>query len=130
MINYVISLKSATNRRKHIEHEFGKQKINFQFFDALTPDQAKPLAESLGLYYEQDRLTGGELACFMSHVSLWQKMVDENIPYMAVFEDDIYLGQDANKILNSDVWIPNGVDIIKLEAFSKRVIVSEKIFRR
>ncbi|UNW06589.1 glycosyltransferase family 25 protein [Acinetobacter variabilis] len=90
MKNIVISLKTATARREHICKEFGKQNINFDFFDALTPDLAKPLAEKMHLNVGDEYLTGGELACFMSHVSVWQKMVDEQIPYIAVFEDDIF----------------------------------------
>jgi glycosyl transferase, family 25 len=93
MKNFVISLKTATARREHIQKEFGKQNIDFEFFDALTPDLAKPLAEKMALQVHEDFLTSGELACFMSHVSIWQKMVDEQIPHLAIFEDDVYLGK-------------------------------------
>jgi glycosyl transferase, family 25 len=96
MKNIVISLKTATARREHIQKEFGKQNIGFEFFDALTPDLAKPLAAKMSLNVQEDFITAGELACFMSHVSIWQKMVDEQIPHLAVFEDDVYLGENAD----------------------------------
>ncbi|MFY1026403.1 glycosyltransferase family 25 protein [Actinobacillus seminis] len=35
MQNYVISLKSAVLRRKHIEKTFSSQQIDFRFFDAF-----------------------------------------------------------------------------------------------
>lgn len=122
MKNIVISLKTATARREHIQKEFGKQNIGFEFFDALTPDLAKPLAEKLALKISEDLLTPGELACFMSHVSIWQKMVDEQIPYLAIFEDDVYLGENANYFLSQDDWIQNDWHIIKLEAFAKKIL--------
>ncbi|MBB4835136.1 glycosyltransferase family 25 protein [Acinetobacter schindleri] len=122
MKNIVISLKTATARREHIQKEFGKQNIGFEFFDALTPDLAKPLAEKMALQVHEDFLTSGELACFMSHVSIWQKMVDEQIPHLAVFEDDVYLGQDADCFLNSHTWIQPEWHIIKLEAFAKKIL--------
>lgn len=124
MKNIVISLKTAKARREHIEKEFGKQNIGFEFFDALTPDLAKPLAEKMQLNVEDEYLTGGELACFMSHVSVWQKMVDEQIPYLAIFEDDVYLGEHVQELLADSNWLKNGWDIIKTESFADKVFLS------
>ncbi|MDY6461722.1 glycosyltransferase family 25 protein [Acinetobacter faecalis] len=121
----VISLASAIERRKHIQNEFGKKALNFNFFDALTPDVAAPLAEKMTLNIQEERITKGELACFISHVSLWQKMVDENIPYMAIFEDDIFLGEKSAELLNSSDWISSNWHIIKTEAFANKVIVGK-----
>lgn len=128
MKNIVISLKTATARREHIRKEFGKQNINFDFFDALTPDLAKPLAEKMHLNVGDEYLTGGELACFMSHVSVWQKMVDKQIPYIAVFEDDVFLGQDAFSIFSTTAWIQEDWHIIKTEAFSEKVLLAKDTF--
>ncbi|MDM1780764.1 glycosyltransferase family 25 protein [Acinetobacter sp. 10FS3-1] len=125
MKNIVISLKSATARREHIVQEFGKQNIEFEFFDALTPDLARPLAEKMQLNIQNEFLSPGELACFMSHVSIWQKMVDEQIPYMAIFEDDVYLGEAAAELLNNSAWISPKWDIIKTEAFANQVFLGK-----
>ncbi|ALH95210.1 glycosyltransferase family 25 protein [Acinetobacter equi] len=127
MQSMVISLETAIERRAHIQGEFEKQNINYTFFSALTPKLAQPLAEKMNLNIQSERLTSGELACFMSHVALWQKMVDENIPYMAIFEDDVFLGEDAAAILNSDEWIHSGWNIIKIEAFSPKVMMDSPI---
>lgn len=125
----MISLTSADQRRQHIEHEFKQHSVDFKFFDALSPVQAKPLAEKMQLDIHSERITGGELACFMSHVSLWQKMLDENIPYMAIFEDDIFLGADASQLLMRTDWIRPEQDIIKIEAFANKILLgkTEKI---
>ena len=53
MKSVVISLQSAAARREHIEKEFGKQKVDFDFFDALTPDLAKPLAAKMQLNFQE-----------------------------------------------------------------------------
>lgn len=127
MQNLVISLKTAIDRRKHIEEQFESKNIAFQFFDALAPDLARPLAEKMKLNISNEYLSPGELACFMSHVSIWQKIADENIPYLAVFEDDIFLGEQADRILNSYEWIEKDWDIIKLEAFSDKLFLAKEI---
>ena len=124
MKNIVISLESAVERRKHINEEFGKHKVDFEFFDALTPDLAHAYAQNLPINLENIALTGGELACFMSHASVWQQMIDQNIPYLAIFEDDIYLGEDAEALLTTTSWIKPDWHIIKTEAFSEKVFLS------
>lgn len=124
MKNIVISLKTATARREHIVQEFGKQNVGFEFFDALTPDLARPLAEKMQLNIQEDFLSPGELACFMSHVSIWQKMVDEQIPHLAIFEDDVYLGEDAEYLLNSANWIKPTWNIIKIETVNNKIFLS------
>ena len=121
MKNFVISLQSAKERREHINNEFDKHNVNFDFFDALTPDSAKDYAKSLGLNIDDASLTPRELACMMSHVAIWKKAIDENIHYITIFEDDIYLGEDAESLLNSSEWIKPDWNIIKIEAFSKKV---------
>jgi glycosyl transferase, family 25 len=126
MKNIVISLKTASERRAHIESQFGAQNIDFVFFDALTPDLAESKAQEMGLVFKPSFLTKGELACFMSHVSIWQKMVEENIQHLAIFEDDVYLGEHANSYLNQDGWIDNSWDVVKLEAFSKKILHEPK----
>jgi len=122
MKNIVISLKTATARREHIVQEFGKQNVGFEFFDALTPDLARPLAEKMQLNIQDEFLSPGELACFMSHVSIWQKMVDEHIPHLAIFEDDVYLGKNADYFLQEEAWLQPDWHIVKLEAFSRKIL--------
>lgn len=128
MQNYVISLKKSSQRRTHIEDQFGKQGVKFDFFDALTPEPAIRLANKMFLNIENGILGGRELACFMSHVAIWQKVVDENIPYVAIFEDDVYLGENATYFLNTSDWIHEDWHIIKIEAFAKKLWLSQQQF--
>ncbi|MFZ3191575.1 MAG: glycosyltransferase family 25 protein [Moraxellaceae bacterium] len=117
MKKIVISLASATERRTHIRAQFDIQNIEFEFYDAVTPVPARHLAEHMELPIRYDLLTGGELACFMSHVSVWKKVIDHNIDYVAVFEDDVVLSNQAAIYLNNHDWIPKGYHFIKTEAF-------------
>lgn len=130
MKNYVISLNTAIERRKHIIHEFGKQDITFEFFDAITTHQLDEVSKQLGLLlFESRRLSAIEKACFLSHISLWQKMIDNNLEYIAIFEDDIYLGKNADNFLINDQWILNNLihmDIIKLETSLEKTHCSKK----
>ncbi|MDO6643671.1 glycosyltransferase family 25 protein [Acinetobacter guillouiae] len=127
MKKIVISLSTALERRQHILSEFGKKNVAFDFFDALTPEPAAIFAQALDLNIDEQALTKGEVACFMSHAYLWKQMVDDNTPYMAIFEDDIYLGEDVNEFLSDSQWIDPSWHLIKLEEFTHRTALGKKV---
>lgn len=56
-------------------------------------------------------LTAGEKACFMSHVVLWEKCVDENMPFISIFEDDVVLGQESNVFFRNYQWLEKRFNI-------------------
>ena len=124
MKNFVISLKSASDRREHIINQFEGKGIPFNFFDAIEPSQITSQAEKIGFTIRQGDLTQNELACFLSHFSLWNKIVNENIGYMAIFEDDIYLSDTSEKFLDTTDWIDG--DIIKIEKVYKTVLLKNR----
>lgn len=121
MKNYVISLTTASERRDHIIREFGKQGVDFEFFDAVTPEQVDNLAERYNINVGSCELTKGELACLFSHLSLWHKALGENMDYIAIFEDDVYLGNNSHLYLGDAKWIPKNIDTVKLEFFQELV---------
>lgn len=127
MKNYVISLATATERRQHIAEEFGKQGIIFEFFDAVTPNDVDELVNKFDINIQDANLTKGELACFFSHLCLWQKAIDDNLDYLVVFEDDVYLGKDAHLFLKNSDWIPSDCELIKIEHYLDKLILGKSI---
>lgn len=125
--SYVISLPSALERRKHIISEFSKHRVSFQFFDALSPSlQFEQLISKHIPSLASSNLTGGEKGCLMSHLLLWYKCVEENCPYIAIFEDDIFLGKNSCAFLEENKWLDerfksDDVFIIRLETFLQKV---------
>lgn len=124
--NYVISLANAHERRTHVTQEFGQKGVNFEFFDAITPEQVAQLAQKFDINISNSPLTQGELGCMFSHLSLWQKMIDENIEYLAIFEDDVHLGNNTHLFLTSNDWIAQEMKLIKLEMFYDTLILDSK----
>lgn len=125
--NYVISLANANKRRQHILTEFGRQGIDFEFFDAVTPETNHAIANLLNIDLKKAHLSQGEISCLLSHLFIWKKALDNQFDYVAVFEDDIYLGEDTNLILNNTDWIYPDWHIIKLETFYERTIINNPI---
>ncbi|WP_118848466.1 glycosyltransferase family 25 protein [Neisseria meningitidis] len=131
MQNHVISLASAAERRAHIADTFGRHDIPFQFFDALMPSEElnRVMAELVPGLAKQHLLSEVEKACFMSHAVLWKQALDEGLPYIAVFEDDVLLGEGAEKFLAEDAWLkerfdPDSAFIVRLETMFMHVLTS------
>ena len=93
---YVISLPDATERRERAVRQLGELGLRFEFFDAMRGEQV--LADG---YFERcdeeewllntgHPMSLGEVGCFASHRSMWQKCVDLGEPLM-IMEDDFQL---------------------------------------
>lgn len=123
MKSFVISLIDAEARRKHIEHEFHVKNIEFSFFNAININQVAEFSEKLKVKLGNSNLTDGEKACLLSHVFLWNKAVEEELPYVAIYEDDIHLGENIESLFRDDSWIHSEIDIVKLEVFSKATLM-------
>ena len=121
MKKMVISLSTAKERREHIMAEFAQQDVDFEFFDAITPVSLDLAISQLGLDGYHSTLHQNEIGCLLSHMILWKKVVDEKLKYIAIFEDDIYLGEKAKDFLTNECWIPNECSLVKLEVFYKKI---------
>ena len=67
-----------------------------------------------------------EIAVMLSHRKIWQKIIDENIPYACVLEDDVHLSNSFPDFIRNPNWLPDNFDVIKIETFLNRVFLSLK----
>ena len=77
---FCISLKSSTDRRQRMTERCKRAGIQFSFWDASTPYD---LDETF-----QNSLRPAEKACAQSHINIWKYMVNYNIDYAFILEDD------------------------------------------
>lgn len=92
----VISLQSAVHRRQSISQQFDHLDTAFDFFDAVQPPRSRDHIEG---YNEREFMlncgraaTDTEIACYASHLALWQQCSDEGTPYL-ILEDDAQLDE-------------------------------------
>ncbi|MBC8950099.1 glycosyltransferase family 25 protein [Xenorhabdus sp. TS4] len=99
---FVINLEKDTNRRKNIQREIEKFKLNnVEFISAvngytLTDNQ---LMDSV-FNYPECQLTKGEIGCALSHLKIYKRIVDEKIPLALILEDDALLSLKINKVIS------------------------------
>lgn len=128
MKKIIISLESAHDRRQHIKEQFESHNASYEFFDAVDALQIQTVAKRLNISIADTSLGKNEIACFLSHASIWQLAVERSYPQVCIFEDDIYLGDDAEFYLNNfSKWKPDDAHILKLEVYKNVIQVHGRL---
>lgn len=121
---YVINLDSAKDRLTLVDAQM--KSIN-QTYHRWTATSGQELDSSLfgikevmeGIFITGFReWSKNEAACGVSHIRIWQKMVRENIPYLAILEDDVQLLGDLPRTIE-ELCLPPDAEIVLLNARSK-----------
>jgi glycosyl transferase family 25 len=129
MKSYLINLDKDTDRLKFFKENFDRLGMHFERISAID---GRTSSEEDYQHFMQERPRNhnrttnkkwlrGQMGCFLSHYTAWTKIAEGSNPFCAVFEDDIHVSDDLAKILNDDSWIPNNIDIIRLETSTNRI---------
>lgn len=95
--HYVISAKSVTKRRQAQIERFAKWGMQPQFFDAIMGNQLSE-EELDKLSATEGLLTLGEIGCALSHLGVYQKLLDSQEKCVYVFEDDAKVTDEFIKL--------------------------------
>lgn len=104
---FVISLKNSP-RREVITRHLSSLGLKFEFFDAVYGKEL-PESELAKVDYEfypknyhaKKGLTLGEIGCAMSHIKLYEHILENNIQEAIIFEDDVFLNFHFKSIINT-----------------------------
>lgn len=103
---FIISLRRTPHRSKILQQQLQKQNINFELFEAvdgmsLDLSQYKKRIKDRFLKIRRGfGLTRGEIGCFLSHYTLWEWMLKQQIPYILILEDDVRIEINLLNVLN------------------------------
>lgn len=123
---FVISLKRSVERRTVMQNRLDELGVNFEFFDAIDghAEPPHPLFSKYD-YFKRLWLTNGrqpskgEMGCYASHYSLWQKCVVEQEPIL-IIEDDAYVNENIVEQIDNIVKLVNKFGFLRLEVPSER----------
>lgn len=91
---FVISLEKDKKRRASIKKELDKYQLDFNFINAvngslLTDKEIEKLtSKEKSIQAIGRELTKGEIGCSLSHLSIYEKILTENIKTAIILEDD------------------------------------------
>ncbi|HMW03240.1 MAG TPA: glycosyltransferase family 25 protein [Acidobacteriota bacterium] len=116
---WVISLRRSTERRAHITQHLKEHNLPFEFFDAidgqtLTPDQLACYDAQQACQCMGRELVPSEIAIALSHLTLYQRMVDQNLDEVLILEDDVVLKPEFLEILSRKSSFPKGWELVLL----------------
>ncbi len=116
---YVINMKCCKDRWLETQNKLNTLNINAQRFDAtigreLSEQEIKIwyCPKKNNKQYHRD-LTSGEIGCYISHMRVWQKIVDEALPMCVILEDDLSIQSSFSRIIEAAEKLQNW-DFIKL----------------
>lgn len=117
----VLSLSSATERRKETQAELDGYGLPFRFFDAPV---ASELAEDdFSEFYDNEAncahyktpLSKGELACYLGHIGMWREIAASGSRTTLILEDDCHFLRDPRPVLEEAENFELSNVIVKLD---------------
>jgi glycosyl transferase family 25 len=129
MKSYLINLDKDTERLKFFKANFDRLGIGFERISAIdgrtfSAEDYKKFMQERPRNHNRTKTKSwlrGQMGCFLSHYTAWTKIAEGSNPFCAVFEDDIHISERLADILSDDSWIPDNIDIIRLETSTNRI---------
>lgn len=116
---FYINRECDVLRRQRMEKEFARCAIPAERFSAV---EGRAVPDWLASFYD-GRMTAGEVGCSASHLSVYRMIVERDLPFALVLEDDARIDDDCNVVVDRAVQsAPEGWDIIRLINTSKRPV--------
>jgi len=95
---YVINLTERPEKWRRVKIAFDEQNLHINRVPAINGWKL-PSWKKLKLFGSQQiRLYGGEIGCFLSHVSIYQDAVDRGFGVVWICEDDVEFKTNADKL--------------------------------
>ena len=133
---YIINLKRTPERKLFIQRQLDTLNLNYQFVEAIdkydlgSEEERAAIAEQLDIDKTNmetlnKSIDNSRLACLLSHIKVYNLIIENNIPYTCVLEDDAYLLPDFSKILIAAQQTPWDVLMLSNQSHSVRKIIFE-----
>lgn len=124
---FIISLERAEKRRAYMRDLVERLGLTAHFISAvdgqkLTDEQrARYSSQRATRVYGCD-MTDNEIGCYLSHLQIYQRMVDQGIETALILEDDISCADDLKAVLQEVMQAPTrGWQVIRLQSTKRSV---------
>lgn len=130
---FVINLEHSKERRKHIEEQLNNLGLDFEIIKAidgknLSENQLKQYSKKEALRVKGRELSTGEIACSLSHLELWKRIVDEDLQKALILEDDAMIGEILKKIIKLENTFPPSWELINFTTDWKLIPFGKPIY--
>jgi len=121
---FIINLPSAIERRQFQQKQLSKLGLDYEIIKATSIHDITN--ETYAKHYQdwQRPLRNTEVACYFSHRSIWEKIIENNMPAL-ILEDDAFLSKHTPDILNSIDKLYDA-DLIQLEIRGRKKLIKKQ----
>lgn len=119
---FVINLASAKERSRLQKEQLTKLDLKYEILNAISIDDISKETYKKHYFDWQRPLRKTEVACYFSHKSVWNKVLNSKKPAL-ILEDDAILSKHLPELLTNLNVIKN-IDLINLENRSRKKFVS------
>src|SRR5262249_21121760 len=110
---FVISLERAIERREHMKSLLARLGFTANIISAVD---GRTLTRDQRIRYSSERaqrvygceMSDNEIACYLSHLSIYSRMLEQRIDTALVLEDDISCVADLKPIVDEVLALPAG----------------------
>lgn len=117
---FLINLDSSTERFMFMDEQLKKLGIEYQRVSAVygkdlpDTDIAKVYDSQINLQKYDKKLSLGEIGCYLSHIKCWQMILEQQLDYALILEDDSILDPELLKVMLHIKNLSANWDYIKL----------------
>ena len=131
---FIINLARSKSRWESISARLDTFSLVYQRVDAIDGKSCDP--EKLEQHYSPEinrktyhrPLTAGEIGCYLSHINCWERIIDSQLDFALILEDDAVPSDILPEIIRSTQHYPPGWDVIKLATGPRqKEITAEKL---
>jgi len=116
---YIINLDCASARMQGMDKQLDNLGVSYQRIAAVrgvdlpANEVEKVYSSELNRQHFRYNLSLGEIGCYMSHRNIWQIMVEQNIEFAVILEDDLVINANFQQLF-SEINTLKHYDLIKL----------------
>ncbi len=96
---FVINLKDSLERRKSIDIQLNKLNLDYEVVDAIDGRALSNEEITQHTHELNYACKPGEIGCSLSHLKVYRKILEHNIPCALILEDDVQLTDDLPLVL-------------------------------
>ncbi|MDD3448826.1 MAG: glycosyltransferase family 25 protein [Gammaproteobacteria bacterium] len=120
---FVINLMRREDRRQGMMQQLDHLDLDFEFVPAVDganlgrDDMVQYRLSKSAIALREGGMHQNEIACLLSHMKVYKMILEKNLPYALVLEDDAVLEPALPGILSAIETLPQVWDVIKLNSW-------------
>lgn len=128
---FIVNLERRTDRKRLIESRLAN--LGIKNYEIIKAVDGKELPEDISDFYNKQasiklhrQLTLTEIACALSHIQIAKKIIEQELEYAIILEDDAELTLDFKNFLANFNLKPNLFEFLILGSFSSNQFFNNK----